>query len=256
MALNGRAGLKQSRSARLKSSPAASSLSTGPMSPAIPMSASLPANNLLPMELPLMSSAGASPAKTSVLPERALALQENVPGYGQRSPVWLANWSPDLSSWKTSQHCLLEGLETFSATWPRSGMMLNGTAYQLAPLAHSTTATGFGWWPTPTTDSATDRKSKYAQGGLPLALAVKMFPTPTVCGNYNRKGASKTSGDGLATIVKMYPTPTTQDASNNGGASQYQRNSLPLNAVVGGALNPTWVEWLMGFPLGWTDCAA
>jgi hypothetical protein len=21
-----------------------------------------------------------------------------------------------------------------------------------------------------------------------------------------------------------------------------------------GALNPTWVEWLMGFPLGWTDC--
>jgi len=20
-----------------------------------------------------------------------------------------------------------------------------------------------------------------------------------------------------------------------------------------GALNPTWVEWLMGFPLGWTD---
>jgi hypothetical protein len=24
--------------------------------------------------------------------------------------------------------------------------------------------------------------------------------------------------------------------------------------IVGGQLNPTWVEWLMGFPLGWTDC--
>ena len=22
---------------------------------------------------------------------------------------------------------------------------------------------------------------------------------------------------------------------------------------INGALNPTWVEWLMGFPLGWTD---
>jgi hypothetical protein len=22
---------------------------------------------------------------------------------------------------------------------------------------------------------------------------------------------------------------------------------------VSGKLNPTWVEWLMGFPLGWTD---
>jgi hypothetical protein len=25
---------------------------------------------------------------------------------------------------------------------------------------------------------------------------------------------------------------------------------------LNGALNPTWVEWLMGFPLGWTDLAA
>ncbi len=26
-----------------------------------------------------------------------------------------------------------------------------------------------------------------------------------------------------------------------------------LGEKVGGQLNPTWVEWLMGFPLGWTD---
>ena len=60
-----------------------------------------------------------------------------------------------------------------------------------------------------------------AQGSL-TPPRMKPWPTPTVCGNYNRKGASATSGDGLAT-------------------------------VVGGALNPTWVEWLMGWPLGWTD---
>jgi hypothetical protein len=24
-------------------------------------------------------------------------------------------------------------------------------------------------------------------------------------------------------------------------------------SAIGGKLNPTWVEWLMGFPLGWTD---
>jgi hypothetical protein len=49
-----------------------------------------------------------------------------------------------------------------------------------------------------------------------------LLPTLTRCGNYNRKGASPNSGDGLAT-------------------------------AVGGRLNPTWCEWYMGFPLGWTD---
>jgi hypothetical protein len=27
----------------------------------------------------------------------------------------------------------------------------------------------------------------------------------------------------------------------------------PLTVQVGGTLNPTWVEGLMGFPPGWTD---
>jgi hypothetical protein len=31
------------------------------------------------------------------------------------------------------------------------------------------------------------------------------------------------------------------------------RNTKPLNAEVGGPLNPNWVEWLMGWPIGWTD---
>lgn len=52
----------------------------------------------------------------------------------------------------------------------------------------------------------------------------------------------------------LLPTPTTQDAKNNGSESQKMRNTQPLNAAVGGSLNPEWVEWLMGFPIGWTDC--
>jgi hypothetical protein len=52
---------------------------------------------------------------------------------------------------------------------------------------------------------------------------------------------------------ELFPTPTCQDAKNNGSQSQQKRNSKPLNAVAGGALNPPWVEWLMGCPIGWTD---
>jgi hypothetical protein len=28
----------------------------------------------------------------------------------------------------------------------------------------------------------------------------------------------------------------------------------PYQTQTTGSLNPTWVEWLMGYPAGWTDC--
>ncbi len=94
----------------------------------------------------------------------------------------------------------------------------------------------------------------------PLSAAV-MFPTPQVA---DKQFAYKQTPESiakravrhqlnLAHVVQLLPTPTCQDAKNNGSQSQKERNTPPLNAVVGGALNPTWVEWLMGWPLGWTD---
>jgi DNA (cytosine-5)-methyltransferase 1 len=79
------------------------------------------------------------------------------------------------------------------------------------------------------------------------------WPTPTVCGNYNRKGLSERSGDGLATAVMKWPTPTAHNAKEGGFPAEYERNTPTLAAQAGGSLNPTWVEWLMGWPLGWTD---
>ena len=93
--------------------------------------------------------------------------------------------------------------------------------------------------------------------GIDLPLFTQLYPTPTVRGNYNREGISAHSGDGLPTSVKkLYPTPTANDSKNNNPPSQHTENgrhSNPLNVVAGGALNPMWVEWLMGFPINWTD---
>jgi len=58
------------------------------------------------------------------------------------------------------------------------------------------------------------------------------------------------SGSGYG---RLWPTPTVQDSANNGGAAQIGRHTPPLNAAAGGALSPPWVEWLMGWPCGWTD---
>lgn len=55
-----------------------------------------------------------------------------------------------------------------------------------------------------------------------------------------------------------WPTPAARDyRSGKASEATHERNSRPLNEVVertgGGKLNPTWVEWLMGIPLRWTE---
>ena len=52
--------------------------------------------------------------------------------------------------------------------------------------------------------------------------------------------------------VKLFTTPCAADAQGTHGGD----NHRSLRTDVAGQLNPTWVEWLMGFPPGWTDLNA
>jgi hypothetical protein len=111
-------------------------------------------------------------------------------------------------------------------------------------------------WPTPTTMRGITKEAAEKEwdrkGSADLRMAVHLWPTPTVCGNYNRKGASASSGDGLATAVTKFQTPNTNgmDGGSNSRKATLRRGQ---EVLTGGSLNPTWVEWLMGWPLGWTD---
>lgn len=69
---------------------------------------------------------------------------------------------------------------------------------------------------------------------------------------------------GLNAIAARYPTPTVQDGENCGGTGSFDKvqqladageiTEEERRAMTGGAqLNPDWVEWLMGWPVGWTD---
>ena len=50
------------------------------------------------------------------------------------------------------------------------------------------------------------------------------------------------------------PTPTARDWKDNGKSpAELARNSVTLATRAGGKLNPMWIEWLMGWPIGWTD---
>jgi DNA (cytosine-5)-methyltransferase 1 len=56
-----------------------------------------------------------------------------------------------------------------------------------------------------------------------------------------------------AVSARMWPTPNTVDAKG-GTRSDPSSGQAQLCHQMPGPLNPTWVEWLMGFPLGWTAC--
>jgi len=63
------------------------------------------------------------------------------------------------------------------------------------------------------------------------------------------------NGRGLGALAKRewWPTPTAHNAKEGNYLSESERNTPTLAAQVGGPLNPDWVEWLMGWPVGWTD---
>lgn len=193
------------------------------------------------------------PVRTSALQEKAQGSTEPEAECGGTWLGWLAKFDPASSSWKTAQLSLIGDSGESLATFPRSGMTRGGLLWELPMLAQTIKGTDFGFWPTPVASDTSSRNTKYAQGGTPLSLAVKMWPTPTVCGNYNRKGASKTSGDGLATAVRMWPTPTATNGLDGGSHSRAACLKAGMDVPTSGQLNPPWVEWLMGWPIGWTD---
>jgi len=53
--------------------------------------------------------------------------------------------------------------------------------------------------------------------------------------------------------AKMLPTPKSRDFRSAKGLAGMKRDSPDLNVIVGGSLNPNWVEWLMGWPVGWSS---
>jgi len=187
-----------------------------------------------------MSSAEAFHARTSVAPEKARESQVSVPAFGESLRELFARYDHDTSSWKTRQCSLLGDSDEFLATWPRWGSMQNGAAYLRKVAALGMSAFGYGL----------------------------LLPTLTVHGNYNRKGMSKTSGDELRTALvnRQLPTLCKRDSRTLAGSQPPKRapkSGLPLAWLIGkdlsqaerrgGSLNPTWCEWFVGVPMGWTE---
>ena len=91
-----------------------------------------------------------------------------------------------------------------------------------------------------------------------LPDGINFFHTPNTTGldggSNSRKALRKRQ-------EMMWPTPNASDhiqrKTSKSWAEQgrvnYVLSNPEITGVTGGKLNPTWVEWLMGWPIGWTD---
>lgn len=185
-------------------------------------------------------SAEDSPARTYPTPASGPGSAASAAGYGQSTPELLASYDPDSCSWRTSQLCLDGGLSEFSETWPRSGIAVSGTAYRLPPLVPLTGGIGSGLWRTPTAEDAAEDAAEWDFAR-------------------NSRGEAKFSAQVKYGKGAMWPTPTSRDWRSESCSPEFQAErdaetrGKTLPWVAGGSLNPTWVEALMGYPVGFTD---
>lgn len=216
----------------------------------------------------LMSFAAGFRAKTSAQPEKAQALTVSEAECGRTWPASLAKYDPDTSSWRTAQYSLLGGLDEFSETWPKWGLMRSGECWERPTLAPLTSASGSGLWPTPVADDAANRANgKWNSRGEPKLSAQVLYPTP--CANSHTgagHGPNKTGAPNLQTVVAQRTYPTATATAHKGWSPNHNRANTddrldytvereafsPGQQIPPMRLNPDWVEWLMGWPIGHT----
>ncbi len=221
----------------------------------------------------------ASRARTFPLQEKEPVLMGSVPGSGGKCAGLLARYDHDLSLWRTPQCSLLAGLDVFLETWPRSGMMRNGWCWERTTWAPRMSESACGYLlSTPplglamkfATPQARDFRAGEARRwdnparSRNLNDQIAKFPTPT---SRDWKDSGPTQGNrkspGLGTIVSRFPTPRTKGMCGGTGSFRKMKDleakgiisseeRRQMTAGSGGQLNPTWVEWLMGWPLEWT----
>jgi hypothetical protein len=121
--------------------------------------------------------------------------------------------------------------------------------------------------PTPTASDATSgpeaRGGKFGRGGN-LAGALKVMHSTPLASDAkgslgNRRGDGKPKSN-LAREVRIlalatHPSPRADSRDNAGGANS-RRTAKANGTYFGQTLNPEYVEWLQGFPIGWTDLDA
>ena len=164
--------------------------------------------------------------------------------------------------------------------WPTPTVSGNNNRKGVSPNSGDGLATAAKRWPTPAARDAKDvgtEPSQWARHTPGLSIQVQQWPTPQSRDHRSGEAARiDRPQKNLNDVVANWPTPTAHDA-NGAAPTEYDRHSPNLAALAnwptprasltggadshgqmpaafrGGLLNPRWVEWLQGIPIGWTE---
>lgn len=128
-------------------------------------------------------------------------------------------------------------------TWKAWATPQGRLIFRLARLERSTKDGGYGLWPTPLTIRKNDSDNTAGRfyqkkNQFDLAAAVALWPTPAA--------TDARGGVGLMLANK-------RAAETTFGKRLPEEMAVRDQVDVRGSLNPAWVEWLMGYPIGHTD---
>lgn len=189
----------------------------------------------------LTSLQEASPVKTFRKQARELESQGVVLHFGNIFAKQLGYYDQSTHSLKMSQCSLNSDSMSSLQILPKSGMMRNGIIYQLPPLVRLINVKGSSSFATPTTMDVLPPKSQ-------KALKKEYLIT--------RKGRSKPANlrDQLMNR-QNWPTPLASDHKSltSRTANQRKRKRVPYFFHGDGRINPQFIEWMMGFPIGHSE---
>jgi len=205
-----------------------------------------------------------SPARISALREMEQAWTASEAVFLKRSRAWPKKRDHSSYSLRTSLQSEHADYRLLSENWPASGMTRDGVLYPLLKLGLPTEGSDGSCsqaheFPTPTRqDSKRGHALEMGRTSPPLRTMV-LFPTPTVQDSNGRTHHNQRTGPPVPSLLGVATgwrakglLPDRPGAIVRAGKATGSQCLPPLTAN-GGALNPTWVEWLMGVPLGWTE---
>jgi len=237
-----------------------------------------------------LSSPVGSLAKIFPAPVEAPDWTANGQVSGGKCTGSLAKYDPESRSWKTRQRLLFGVDFELLDRLPNWGMTVDGELYRLKTPVLRTDEGESGLWRSPDTGaggtSGLLKEGKdFRENGQPIQVRLidqvankRLWPTPNARDHkdtpgmslegVNPDGSKRKRDDQLARRVygggtstrRTYPPPTSSmmtaadmEQARFAGGDPKRPTYQEAKRETTGLLNPEWVEWLMGWPIGYTD---